>query len=163
MSSIKFFITGGTIDKIYNEIDGTLSFTNTHIPAMLEQARCHVDLATETLMLKDSLEMDVADRELIKQKCGSCEESKIIISHGTDTMVETAEVLAKEIMGKTIVLFGAMVPFSISYSDSLFNLGCAVTAVQCLRKGVYISMNGQIFPWDDVRKNKNEGVFQAKS
>ena len=162
MSLIKFVITGGTIDKLYNELDGSLTFTESHIPAMLKQARCIVDLSTETVMLKDSLDMDGTDRDLISNKCESCDESKIIISHGTDTMVETAEVLAGKITGKTIVLFGAMIPFSITNSDSLFNLGCAVAAVQCLEEGVFISMNGKIFPWDDVRKNKTEGVFQTK-
>ncbi len=162
MSAVKFLITGGTIDKIYDEINGNLSFGQTHVPAMLNQARCHVDITTEIVMLKDSLEMDDTDRELISNKCESCDESKILISHGTDTMVETAKVLAGKITGKTIVLFGAMIPFSITNSDSLFNLGCAVAAVQCLEEGVFISMNGKIFPWDDVRKNKTEGVFQTK-
>ena len=163
MSAVKFLITGGTIDKIYDEIDGSLSFDETHIPAMLDQARCNVKITTETVMLKDSLEMNDADRELIIHHCDSCDESNIIISHGTDTMVETAAVLAENISGKTIVLFGAMIPFTINYSDSLFNLGCAVSAVQCLKEGVYISMNGKIFLWNDVRKNKIEGVFQANS
>ncbi len=163
MSAVKFLITGGTIDKIYDEINGSLSFDETHIPAMLDQARCHVEISTETVMLKDSLDMDDANRSLITDECDSCDESKIIISHGTDTMVETAVVLAEKISGKTIVLFGAMIPFTINYSDSLFNLGCAVSAVQCLEEGIYISMNGKIFPWNDVRKNKTEGVFQAKN
>jgi len=162
MSKIKFVITGGTIDKLYNELDGSLTFVESHIPAMLKQARCNVDLSTETVMLKDSLEMDDADRELISNNCAACQESKIIISHGTDTMVETSAVLAEKISGKTIVLFGAMIPFTINYSDSLFNLGCAVSAVQCLPEGVYISMNGKVFPGNDVRKNKAEGVFQTK-
>ena len=162
MSEIKFVITGGTIDKLYNELDGSLIFTESHIPAMLKQARCNVDITTETVMLKDSLEMDDNDRELISKKCASYQESKILISHGTDTMVETAAVLAEKISGKTIVLFGAIIPFTINYSDSLFNLGCAVSAVQCLPEGIYISMNGKVFPWDDVRKNKTEGIFQTK-
>ncbi len=163
MSAVKFLITGGTIDKIYDEINGSLSFDETHIPTMLDQARCHVEIITETVMLKDSLDMDDVDRSLIADKCDSSDESKIIISHGTDTMVETAAALAEKISGKTIVLFGAMIPFTINYSDSLFNLGCAISAVQCLEEGIYISMNGKIFPWNDVRKNKTEGVFQAKS
>ncbi len=163
MAAVKFLITGGTIDKVYDEIDGILSFDQTHMKTMLDQARCNVDIATETVMLKDSLEMDGTDRDLIANKCKSCNESRIIISHGTDTMVETAELLAEKITGKTVVLFGAMIPFSINYSDSLFNLGCALSAVQCLEEGVYISMNGKIFLWNDVRKNKKEGVFQAKS
>ena len=174
MSVIKFVITGGTIDKLYNELDGSLTFTESHIPAMLKQARCNVDLSTETVMLKDSLDMDDADRELISKKCESCDESKIIISHGTDTMVETAAVLAEKISGKTIVLFGAMIPFSITNSDSLFNLGCAVAAVQCLEEGVFISMNGKIFPgmmsgkiklkvFFKRRKNNDHSYFLASS
>jgi len=163
MSQIKFFITGGTIDKVYNELDGALTFSETNILTMLRQARSQIDLSPEVLMLKDSLEMNDNDREEISAKCHSCEESRIIISHGTDTMVDTASVLAKKIVGKTIVLFGAMIPYTISNSDSQFNLGCAVTAVQCMDEGVYITMNGQVFPWDDVKKNKTEGIFQAKT
>ena len=162
MDKIKFFITGGTIDKVYNELDGSLTFSETHIPEMLKQARCHVELTTETVMLKDSLEMDDVDRELISDKCSSCEASQIIISHGTDTMVNTASVLAENITDKTIVLLGAMIPYTISYSDSLFNLGCAITAVQCLKEGVYITMNGHVFPWDDVTKNKTKGIFEPR-
>ncbi len=163
MSAIKFLITGGTIDKVYDEVTGNLSFNETHIPSMLAQSRCHVPILAETVMLKDSLDMDDTDRELIRRRCRSCSESKIIISHGTDTMVETATILAETNSRKTIVLFGAMIPFSINYSDSLFNLGCALSAVQCLGEGVYISMNGEIFTWNNVRKNKTEGIFQAES
>lgn len=163
MSAVKFIITGGTIDKIYNELDGSLTFTKSHMPAMLDQSRCKVDIITETVMLKDSLEMDDDDRSLIKETCKTSDERMIIISHGTDTMVETAAVLATDLSSKTIVLFGAMVPFTINYSDSMFNLGCAISAVQCLQEGVYIAMNGKLFPWDDVRKNRSEGVFQTKS
>lgn len=163
MSAVKFLITGGTIDKVYDEINGTLIFDQTHMPALLEQARSNVDLTSEVVMLKDSLDMNNADREQIKNNCLASEEELIIISHGTDTMVETAAVLAEHISDKTIVLFGAMIPCTINYSDSLFNLGCAITAVQCLANGVYISMNGKVFPWDDVKKNKVEGVFQTKS
>ncbi len=162
MSKIRFFVTGGTIDKVYNEIDGTLGFVETHIPAMLEQSRCKLDLEIETLMLKDSLEMDYDDRALIYRQCEDCEETRIVISHGTDTMVETAEVLA-DIADKTIVLFGAMVPWTISHSDSLFNLGCAITAVQTLDSGVYITMNGKIFVAGEVTKNRTAGVFELKS
>ncbi len=163
MSAIKFIITGGTIDKIYNELDGSLTFTESHMPAMLDQSRCKVEIMSETVMLKDSLEMDDNDRSLINQHCLESKEQMIIISHGTDTMVETAAVLAANLTGKTVVLFGAMVPFTISYSDSMFNLGCAISAVQCLQEGIYIAMNGKLFPWDDVRKNCEEGVFQTKS
>lgn len=161
MPDIMFLITGGTIDKIYDEINGSLTFDKTHMPAMLAQARSHVEMTSEIVMMKDSLDMNDSDRDQIYQSCLSCDESKIIISHGTDTMVNTAEVLSK-IKGKTIVLFGAMIPFSITYSDSLFNLGCAVTAAQCLEEGIYITMNGKVFPADNVKKNTVEGIFQEK-
>lgn len=161
MPAIRFLITGGTIDKIYDEINGSLTFDKTHMPAMLDQSRCHVEITPDIVLMKDSLEMDDSDREQIYQRCIACDESRIIISHGTDTMVDTAEVLSK-IEGKTIVLFGAMIPFSITYSDSLFNLGCAITAAQCLDAGVYITMNGKVFPADNVKKNTMEGVFQKK-
>lgn len=162
MSSIKLIITGGTIDKRYNELDGSLVFTESHMPLMLEQSRCQITIASETVMLKDSLDMNADDRQLVKNACIKSHEKHLIISHGTDTMVETAEVLAKAISDKTIVLFGAMVPYTISNSDSLFNLGCAISAVQCAPTGVYIAMNGKLFPWNDVKKNRQEGVFQNK-
>ena len=149
---IKLLITGGTIDKHYNELNGELEFPNSQIPAMLQQARCRVELETQLVMLKDSLKMDTADRALIKQTCLATTEQQIIITHGTDTMVKTAEQLA-DINQKTIVLVGAMIPYCIKKSDALFNLGCAVTAVQLLPAGIYISMNGKVFTWDQVKKD----------
>ncbi|PIW45924.1 MAG: asparaginase [Zetaproteobacteria bacterium CG12_big_fil_rev_8_21_14_0_65_54_13] len=157
---VKFFITGGTICKRYNEISGALEFRDSFIPGMLERGRCKLDYSTEQLMLKDSLEMNDEDRATILASCSACEESKIIISHGTDTMVDTARVLGQKLEHKTVVLFGAMIPYSISNSDAIFNLGCAVTAVQLLGAGVFVVMNGHIFRWDDVSKNRGEGVFQ---
>jgi len=157
---IKIIITGGTLDKRYNELSGELEFPQTHIPEMLKQARCTAELECQTLMLKDSLEMTMADREAIKQACSISNTKQIIITHGTDTMVETAKYLANNRQDKTIVLVGAMVPYKIKHSDALFNLGCAVTAVQLLKDGVYITMNGKVFDWDEVNKNKQQGKFE---
>ncbi|NOQ65208.1 MAG: asparaginase [Methyloprofundus sp.] len=158
---IKLLITGGTIDKHYNEIKGELDFSATHLPTMLAQARCHIELDTQLLMLKDSLAMQQSDREQIKQACINSEYQQIMITHGTDTMVETAQQLASLASNKTIVLFGAMIPYSIKNSDALFNLGTAITAVQLLPAGVYISMNGKLFDWNKVRKDKQAGEFKA--
>ncbi len=158
--AIKIIITGGTIDKIYNESNGGLTFSDTHINEMLDQARCKVPVSIKNLMLIDSLDMVDKDREVILNECKNSEESKIVITHGTDTMVETAGKLGKSIRDKTIVLLGAMIPFSLKRSDALFNLGCAIIAVQCLQSNVYIIMNGKIFTWDNVNKNKEKGIFE---
>ncbi|MEE9493847.1 MAG: asparaginase domain-containing protein [Gammaproteobacteria bacterium] len=160
---IKIFVTGGTIDKVYNELNGELVFKDSCISTMLEKGRSMLDVSIETLLLKDSLEMDVRDREMVVEKCKACEESNIIVTHGTDTMVATAEALGKNINKKTIVLLGAMIPYSMTNSDALFNLGCAVSSVQLLKKGVYIVMNGQVFSWENVIKNQVQGYFQRKS
>ena len=156
---IKLFITGGTIDKQYNELNGNLKLSETLLPVMLMQSRCRVELDVQQLMLKDSLEMVGEDRELIKQACTSSSTSQIIITHGTDTIVETARYLQVLSSKKTIVLTGAMIPYTINQSDALFNLGCAVTAVQLLPLGVYITMNGKVFDWDKVSKDKRLGEF----
>jgi L-asparaginase len=157
---VRVFVTGGTFDKEYDELRGTLHFRNTHVPEMLRLGRCRIDVAVETLMMIDSLDMSDADRALIAQHCRSCAESQIVITHGTDTMVETAHVLAEAVPGKTIVLTGAMVPYAFGSSDGLFNLGSALSFVQALGPGVYIAMNGRAFRWDDVRKNREAGVFE---
>jgi len=158
--AIKILITGGTIDTKYNELNGKSIFTKSHLPEMLKQARCKVDVKLETVMLKDSNDMIDSDREKILQNCKNCGEDRIVITHGTDTMPETAKVLGENIKDKTIVLLGSMIPYSFGGSDALFNLGCAISAVQILPKGVYITMNGKIFPYDNVRKNKEIGEFQ---
>ncbi len=160
--TVKILLTGGTIDKEYDKIHGELVLTRSHIDQMIEQARCRLDVAVETHMLKDSLQMDDKDRKNIAEKCLSFSEEKIVIVHGTDTMVETASVLADTISDKTIVLFGAMIPYSFGNSDALFNFGTALAAVQALPTGVYLTMNGIIFPYDKVRKNRAEGYFEPK-
>ncbi len=158
--TVRVLITGGTIDKEYNPVTGELTFAKSHLTNMLNQVRCRVKVVLEEIMLKDSLQMRIEDREEILKSCTDCPEDKIIITHGTDTMVETAGVLGKNLKGKTVVLVGALIPYAFGASDALFNLGCAFSAVQALSAGVYITMNGKIFPWDHVRKNRESGEFE---
>jgi L-asparaginase len=160
---IRIFVTGGTFDKTYDEIKGQLSFAETHLPEMLRLGRSRVDVTIRTLMMIDSLEMTDADRELIVRNCQQSDESCIVITHGTDTMVETAAALARGVPGKTVVLTGAMIPYAFGSSDGLFNLGSALSLVQFLQPGVYIAMNGRHFQWNKVRKNRETGVFEAIS
>ena len=160
---IRIFVTGGTFDKTYDEIKGRLSFAETHLPEMLRLGRSRVDVAVRTLMMIDSLEMTDTDRELIVRTCQQCDESHIVITHGTDTMVETAAALARGVPGKTVVLTGAMIPYAFGSSDGLFNLGSALSLVQVLQPGIYIAMNGRHFQWNEVRKNRETGVFEAVS
>jgi L-asparaginase len=157
---IRVFVTGGTFDKEYDELHGTLDFRETHVPEMLRLGRSRVDVAVSTLMMMDSLDMSDADRARIIEQCRSCAEDRIVITHGTDTMVETARALAEERAEKTIVLTGAMIPYAFGSSDGLFNLGSALSFVQVLPAGVYIAMNGRWFPWNDVRKNRATGTFE---
>lgn len=157
---IQIFITGGTFDKEYNELDGTLFFKNTHLPEMLELGRCKQEVDIRTLMMIDSLEMTDADRQAILENCRECESERIVITHGTDTMEVTARVLGQAIKDKTIILTGAMIPYKFGSSDGLFNLGGALAFVQSLPHGVYIAMNGKYFSWDKVRKNRKIGQFE---
>jgi len=158
--SIRIFITGGTFDKEYNELNGQLYFKDTHMHNLLDMGRSKLDVEIRTLMMIDSLEMTDEDRELIVHQCNQCEEKQIIITHGTDTMARTAKVLAKHVKGKTIVLTGAMIPIKFGSSDGLFNIGSALAFVQTLSPGVYVAMNGRFFNWDNVQKNKETGVFE---
>ena len=161
MKKIRILATGGTFDKEYDELTGRLFFRDTHVGEMLRLGRARLDLATETVMMIDSLDMDDGSRALVVSRCRSAEESAIVITHGTDTMVETAKALATMIPeGKTIVLTGAMIPYAFGSSDGLFNLGSALSFVQTLPAGVYIAMNGRCFPWDRVRKNRQTGSFE---
>jgi L-asparaginase len=161
--SVRVFVTGGTFDKEYDELSGTLFFKNTHVQKMLQRGRCAIEVDVETLMLVDSLEMTDAQRQHIVDACRACAEQQIVITHGTDTMVETARAIALGAEGKTVVLTGAMVPYAFGSSDGLFNLGSAISFVQTLPAGVYIVMNGRSFRWDDVRKNRDAGVFERVS
>jgi L-asparaginase len=153
-------VTGGTFDKTYDEITGTLSFKQTHVEEMLRLGRSSVPVTVDTVMLIDSLQMTEEDRLALAQRCRECVEAAIVITHGTDTMVETAAVLARNVPGKTIVLTGAMVPYAFGSSDGLFNLGSALSFAQLLPAGIYIAMNGTHFRWDDVRKNREKGTFE---
>jgi L-asparaginase len=158
---LRIFVTGGTFDKEYNELNGSLFFKDTHLPEMLRLGRSRVDVAIDTLMMIDSLEMTDADRALIVGRCREAGETRILITHGTDTMVETAAALAASaVPDKTIVLTGAMIPYAFGSSDGLFNLGSALSFVQALPAGVYIAMNGRCFEWDRVRKNRDTGTFE---
>lgn len=157
---ILILVTGGTFDKEYNELTGELFFKDTHINEMLNLGRNLVNTSIHTIMMKDSLHMTDADRRLIATFCADAKQDHIIITHGTDTMAETARYIAKEIPGKTIILTGAMVPYKFGSSDGLFNLGSAMAFVQTLPAGVYIAMNGKCFHADNVRKNKEDGVFE---
>jgi L-asparaginase len=157
---VRVFVTGGTFDKEYDELTGRLYFLDTHVEEMLRRGRCAIDVDVETLMMVDSLEMSDVQRALVVRACRDCDQTQIVITHGTDTMVETAAAIASGVKGKTVVLTGAMVPYAFGSSDGLFNLGSALSFVQSLPAGVYIAMNGRSFPWDDVRKNRDAGVFE---
>jgi L-asparaginase len=156
--AIRIFITGGTFDKEYNELNGELYFKDTHLSDLLDMGRSRVPVEIRTLMMVDSLEMTDQDRDLIVHQCNNCEETKIVITHGTDTMAETANVLAQKVSNKTVVLTGAMIPIKFGSSDGLFNLGSALAFAQTLPAGVYLAMNGRYFHWDNV--NKQTGVFE---
>jgi L-asparaginase len=157
---MKILITGGTLDKQYNPLNGTLIFNQSSITDMLAQSRNTLEIDIDTLMLKDSLEMNDDDRLLLSKTCNECDDKHVIITHGTDTMVESAQIIAAQLApNKTVVLLGAMVPYQFKRSDALFNLGCAITAVQILPAGVYITMNGQVFDYRKVQKNRTLGKF----
>jgi L-asparaginase len=161
---IRIFVTGGTFDKEYNELSGTLFFKDTHLPEMLRLGRSRVEVSIHTLMMMDSLDLTDADRAVIVDACLEAGEPRIVITHGTDTMVQTARALAAAFPsrnGKTIVLTGAMVPYAFGSSDGLFNLGSALSFVQVLAPGVYLAMNGRAFEWNQVTKNRETGVFEA--
>ncbi len=159
--AIRIFVTGGTFDKEYNMITGQLYFKDTHLPEIFELGRSNLDINIRTLMMIDSLDMTEEDRQLIVHHCQKAEEDQILITHGTDTMVETAQCIAKASIPKTIVLTGAMIPYKFGSSDGFFNLGNALGFVQSMPHGVYIAMNGTCFNWDNVRKNKKTGFFET--
>jgi L-asparaginase len=158
--AIRIFITGGTFDKEYNELNGQLYFKDTHIHDLLKMGRSKLDISLHTLMMVDSLELTDKDRQIIADSCMRADEQKIVITHGTDTMTETAKMLAEQIKGKTIILTGAMIPIKFGSSDGLFNLGSALAFAQTLPAGVYIAMNGRYFTWDNCKKNRQTGTFE---
>ncbi len=157
---IRIIITGGTFDKHYDEVKGSLTFRETHLPEILRYTRCTVPIELELNQLIDSLEMQTANRLQVLEACRRAPEEHIVVTHGTDTMVETAGVLGAAGLDKTIVLTGSMVPYIFSNSDAVFNLGCAITAVQLQPRGVWIAMNGRVFRFDRVVKNRERGVFE---
>ena len=160
-SPVRIFVTGGTFDKEYDERTGNLFFKDTHLRDMLQLGRCRVPVEVRTLMMVDSLEMDDDDREIIIKQCRKCEQDRIVVTHGTDTMSDTARALGEAgIEDRTIVLTGAMIPFAFGSSDGLFNLGAALAFAQSLPAGVYVAMNGRVFTWDNVRKNRDIGEFE---
>jgi L-asparaginase len=159
-ATIRVFVTGGTFDKDYDERTGALFFKDTHLRDMLKLGRCLVDVEVRTLMMVDSLEMDDDDRQVILSQCRKCPHERIVVTHGTDTMEQTARLLGETITDKTVVLTGAMIPYAFGSSDGLFNLGSALAFAQSLPHGVYIAMNGRCFTWDNVRKNRDAGVFE---
>ena len=158
---VRLYVTGGTFDKEYDEINGRLFFKDTHVREMLKLGRCSLDLEIRTLMMIDSQEMTPTDREMIRKHCEESDADRIVITHGTDTMAETARYLGKRLKDKTVVLVGALVPYTFGSSDGLFNLGSAMAFAQTLPPGVYVAMNGRCFQWDNVRKNTSTGFFEA--
>ena len=158
--SIRLIVTGGTFDKHYDELNGQLTFRDTHLPEILQAARMTAPIEVEINQLVDSLDMVPEDRQRVLESCRRAPEERIIVTHGTDTMAETAQVLGEAGLEKTVVLTGAMVPYAVVRSDAVFNFGFSVAAVQLLPAGVYVAMNGRVFSWDDVRKNKAEGKFE---
>ena len=162
---VRLIITGGTFDKQYDAVRGELTFQKTHMPQILDTVGCTVPVELELNQLVDSLEMGEEARERIVRSCRRALESRIVITHGTDTMTVTADRLQhaatedETLLEKTIVLTGAMVPFTVAGSDALFNLGGALVAVQSLPPGVYIVMHGQTFTAGAVRKDRERGRF----
>jgi L-asparaginase len=161
MDRIAIFVTGGTFDKEYDELRGRLFFRDSHVREMLALGRCRLPVKVRSLMMVDSLDMTPADRRKILAACRKARERRLVITHGTDTMVETARLLGQNLRNKTVVLTGAMVPYKFGSSDGLFNLGSALSFAQTLPSGVYVAMNGRFFPWNGVRKDRSRGVFVA--
>ena len=160
MMHIKIFTTGGTIDKVYFDATSEYQVGPPNISAVFDELKLGFNYTVESLMKKDSLELTDDDREAIYRAIAKDPTDRILITHGTDTMVQTAKKLA-DIQGKTIVLTGALKPALFKTTDAIFNIGCAVTAVQTLQPGIYIVMNGCVFTHDHVRKNVQHGIFEA--
>jgi len=160
MATARIIVTGGTFDKEYDELTGRLFFRRSHVPEMLALGRCRLPVTVQTLLMIDSLDMTRRDRERILRAAKRAPEKRLVITHGTDTMVETARLLGQTLRGKTVVLTGAMVPYKFGSSDGLFNLGSALSFAQVLPEGIYVAMNGRLFDWRDVRKDRRRGVFE---
>ncbi|MBD3236361.1 MAG: asparaginase [Candidatus Eisenbacteria bacterium] len=164
--TIRLYVTGGTFDKEYDEINGRLFFKDTHVRDMLKLGRCNLDVDVRTLMMIDSQEMADVDREIMLKSCAEATPSRIVITHGTDTIAQTAVYLGRHLeaderlRAKTVVLVGALIPYTFGSSDGLFNLGSAVAFAQVLPPGIYVAMNGRSFDWHNVRKNRKTGFFE---
>ncbi|EKD43111.1 MAG: hypothetical protein ACD_72C00454G0003 [uncultured bacterium] len=161
--AIRILVTGGTFDKVHDPISESLVFHETHLPEILERSRSLLDVKIRTVMLIDSLKITTGDQEIILKVCQDAEEDQIVITHGTSNMEKTARFLGEKIKDKTIVLTGAMVPYVFLNTDAMFNIGAALAFVQTLPHGVYITMNGKIFNWDNVKKNTELGLFEKIS
>jgi L-asparaginase len=159
-SRIRLLVTGGTFDKEYDELTGRLFFKDTHVEEMLRIGRSRVPVEVERVMMIDSLDMTDADRRTVVERCAACAEERIVVTHGTDTMPETARALHAAALPKTVVLTGAMVPYTFGSSDGLFNLGSALSFAQVLPRGVWVAMNGRVFDGTRVRKNRAAGIFE---
>lgn len=160
--ALRIIVTGGTFDKEYNELTGELFFAKTHLREILKLGRCKLPVKITPLMLKDSLFMTEKDRALILKTCRACKEKNIVVTHGTDTMEKTALYLGDKIKDKSVVITGAMIPYKFGASDGIFNLASAMAFAQALKGGVYVAMNGKLFTYDNVFKNKRCGVFESK-
>ena len=158
--AMRIIVTGGTFDKHYDAIKGELTFKESNLPAILAQARVTVPVAIEINQLIDSLHMTDAHRQSVLEACRKAPETAVVVVHGTDTMVETAQVVGQAGLARTVVFTGAMVPYAVQGSDALFNLGFALAMAQAMPHGAYVAMNGRVFPWDDVRKDRSGGVFE---
>jgi L-asparaginase len=157
---IRVVVTGGTFDKEYDELTGRLFFKDTHLEEMLRIGRSRVTVEIERLMMVDSLDMTDADRARIVERCAASPEERVVVTHGTDTMPETARALHAAGLAKTVVLTGAMIPWTFGSSDGLFNLGSALSFAQVLPRGVWVAMNGRVFEGHRVRKNRAAGIFE---
>ena len=160
---IRVIVTGGTFDKVYDALQGQLELKSSHIQEILEMVRCTQPFEVEVNQLTDSLYMTDEQRLSILEACSKATEEKIVIIHGTDTMTETAKLIGHANLKKTIVLTGALIPYSVKHTDAVFNLGAAFNSVQCLPNGVFICMNGKIFNWTNVQKNKELGIFENEA
>ncbi len=160
---MRVLVTGGTFDKEYNELNGELFFKDTHLREMLRLGRCHLDLDVQMLMMIDSLEMTDERREIVYRHCIEAADERIVITHGTDTMEITARYLGERLKDQTVVLTGAMVPYTFGSSDGLFNLGSALAFAQSMPHGVYVAMNGRCFDWHNVRKDRSTGRFEEST
>lgn len=161
---IRLIIAGGTIDKVYNELTGDLAFGDTHLTQMLKQARYEDQMTIEHILMKDSLDMTQEDRDKLAEACFDASEERIVVTHGLDTMIESAQTILRALKDKpkTVVLTGAVVPYSFgTTSDALFNLGTALAFAQALPSGVYVAMNGRYFSSDNVQKDK-QSVFKER-